>query len=58
MEVVYGKLADICDEVQTCVEELNVLYRKVMMITGASPDSLRDYNIEEQFGLYGGIRLR
>ena len=47
MEVVYGKPADICDEVQTCVEELNVLYRKVMMITGASPDSLRDYNIEE-----------
>ncbi len=45
LEVVYGDFAAICDEVQTCVEELNVLYRQVMMITGSSPDSLRDYNI-------------
>ncbi len=45
LEVVYGELADACDEVQKCVEELNELYRQVMMITGSSPDPLRDYNI-------------
>jgi len=45
MEVVYGPFADICEDVQSCVEQLNVLYRKVMMITGSSPDTLRDYDI-------------
>lgn len=47
LEVVYGPFAEICEEVQSCVEELNVLYRKIMMITGSSPDTLRDYNIGE-----------
>lgn len=45
LEVVYGPFAEICAEVQDCVEELNVLYRKVMMITGSTPDSLRDYHL-------------
>ena len=45
LEVVYGSFAEICEEVQACVEELNVLYRQVMMITGSSPDTLRDYHI-------------
>ncbi len=45
LEVAYGMFAALCDEVRSCVDELNVLYRQVMMITGASPDSLRDYNI-------------
>ncbi len=47
LEVAYGEFADICDSVQDCVEELNVMYRQIMMITGSAPDSLRDYNIEE-----------
>jgi len=45
LEVVYGPFAELCMEVQDCLDELNVLYRKVMMITGAAPDTLRDYNI-------------
>lgn len=45
LEVVYGPFAEICAEVQDCVEELNILYRKIMMITGSSPDTLRDYHI-------------
>lgn len=45
MEVVYGPFAEICEEVQACVDELNTLYRRIMMITGSSPDPLRDYQI-------------
>ncbi len=45
LEVVYGPFAELCSEVQSCLDELNILYRKIMMITGAAPDTLRDYNI-------------
>lgn len=45
LEVVYGGFTEICAEIEDCVSEANVLYRKIMMITGSSPDLLRDYNI-------------
>ncbi len=47
LEVAYGDLSPILTEVQSCLDEMNIIYRDVMMITGASPDSLRDYNIGE-----------
>lgn len=47
LEVAYGALSPILTEVQSCLDEMNVIYRDIMMITGASPDSLRDYNIGE-----------
>lgn len=47
LEVAYGMLSPVLSEVQSCLDEMNVLYRNVMMITGATPDSLRDYNIAE-----------
>lgn len=46
LEVAYGDLAELLSEVQSCLDEMNILYRNVMMITGASPDSQRDYDIE------------
>ncbi len=46
LEVAYGNLDTILSEVQSCLDEMNVLYRNIMMITGASPDSQRDYDIE------------
>lgn len=46
MEVVLGEFSEIVSEVQKCVEELNAIYRKVIRITGVSPDSYRDYEIE------------
>lgn len=45
MEAVYGDFSAICGEIQDCVDRLNVLYRRIMMITGATPDALRDYDI-------------
>lgn len=46
MQVVLGEFSEIVSEVQECVEELNAIYRKVIRITGVSPDSYRDYEIE------------
>lgn len=46
LEVTYGNLDELLSEVQSCLDEMNILYRNIMMITGASPDSQRDYDIE------------
>ena len=46
MEVVLGDMADIISQVQQCVLQLNSIYRQVLYITGVSPDSNRDYQIE------------
>ncbi len=46
MEVVLGDFSDIISEVQDCVQQLNAIYRKVIRITGVSPDKYRDYQIE------------
>ena len=46
MEVVLGEFSDVIAEVQDCVSQLNSIYRKVIRITGVSPDTYRDYQIE------------
>lgn len=46
MEVVLGDFSDIISEVQDCVQQLNGIYREVIKITGVSPDTYRDYQIE------------
>lgn len=46
LSVAYGGLDELLSEVQSSLDEMNVLYRNVMMITGVSPDSQRDYDIE------------
>lgn len=46
MEVVLGDMADIISEVQDTVKELNEIYRRVIYITGVSPDIYRDYQID------------
>lgn len=46
MEVVLGDFSDIISEVEDCVKQLNNIYREVIKITGVSPDTYRDYQIE------------
>jgi ABC-type glycerol-3-phosphate transport system substrate-binding protein len=46
MEVVLGDFSEVISSVQDCVSQLNAIYRKVIRITGVSPDSYRDYQIE------------
>ncbi len=46
MEVVLGDMAEIIAQVQSCVQQLNDIYRQVIYITGVAPDQFRDYQIE------------
>ncbi len=39
-------LADILLVASGCVEELNSIYRELLMIIGSSPDTMRDYQLE------------
>ncbi len=47
MEVVLGEFSDIISDVQDIVSDLNSVYRSVIRITGVSPDTDRDYEIED-----------
>lgn len=46
MEAVLGDFSEIISEVQRCVQQLNSIYREVIKITGVSPDTYRDYQLE------------
>lgn len=43
-EVVLGNMSDIIGRVQTCLTSINNDYLKILQITGADPDTYRDYN--------------
>ncbi len=47
LENTLGEIADVLRDVQDTVAELNYIYRKILMITGAYPDTYRDYRLEE-----------
>ena len=46
MEVVLGDFSDIVGTVEEAVQKLNDIYRRVIKVTGVSPDTYRDYQIE------------
>ena len=46
-EVTLGKLADIIREVNDIVNELNKIYREILVVTGPTPDPYRDYQFKE-----------
>ena len=46
MEVILGGFSTIVGEVEQAIVDLNATYRKVIRITGVSPDEFRDYQIE------------
>jgi ABC-type sugar transport system, periplasmic component len=48
LEVSLGRLAPLIREVESSVLELNDIYRKIIMITGTTPDPYRDYELEKQ----------
>lgn len=47
LEATIGALSDIVSQVSEAVTALNYSYRKIIMITGTSPDTYRDYNLKE-----------
>ena len=46
MEIVSGDYENVILELTDALTELNALYRNVVMVTGTSPDDLRDYELE------------
>ena len=46
-EVTLGELSPIVDRVDTAIFDLNECYRKILMITGSTPDTYRDYKFEK-----------
>ena len=45
LEVVMGGTGTVVNNLQNTTERLMALYRRIIMITGTSPDAYRDYNI-------------
>lgn len=48
MEAILGELADVVREVDDIVYEMNSAYRSVIMVTSASADKYRDYQIDRE----------
>ena len=48
LTVVAGELCDVLRNVQQSVLNLNEIYRKIIVITGTSPDIYQDYYLEDE----------
>lgn len=46
LEVTLGEFADVLDRVDSTIYTLNQCYREILMITGSTPDTFRDYNFK------------
>lgn len=56
LEITLGEMAPLLKRVESNVLELNTLYRKILMVTGAVPDPYRDYRLDVQIpGLMDGV---
>ena len=49
MEVTMGEMGPVLKEVEDSVYRLNQIYRKLLVLTGASPDRFRDYKLNEVY---------
>lgn len=43
-----GEMADVVNKIFTAIDELNVIYQSIIIVTGTSPDEKRDYNIQKE----------
>lgn len=48
LEVVSGGMTEVLSRLQALVTETNNIYREIIMITGVSPDTYRDYHINKE----------
>lgn len=46
MEVTLGDVGEILNEITDSVYRLNAMYRKIIILTGTTPDAYRDYSID------------
>ncbi len=52
LEVVTGEMSQIVFDLQELITEVNAFYREIIMITSASPDTYRDYHLEDELNDY------
>lgn len=56
LEVVPGAVAETLRDIDTAVSRLNTLYRRILVITGSTPDLGRDYDLHKEVpGLIGEL---
>ena len=48
MQVHLGEWSEVYSEIEELVYKLNYIYRNIIIITGASPDPIRDYNLHKE----------
>ncbi len=48
LEVVIGDMAAVSREAEDLVYQLNYIYRKIIIITGTTPDTYRDYELDKK----------
>ncbi len=49
MEVTMGKMGDVLNELQDSVIRMNDMYRTILVLTGATPDKNRDYDLDKVY---------
>jgi len=57
LEVSMGELSETIRMVRSSIRELNALYLKVLVLTGAVPDEFRDYRLGKQIPEIGDVFL-
>ncbi len=54
LQVVSGPAAGLTSRIKNLVQEINFIYRKIIMVTGTNPDAYRDYQIGKEIPELGG----
>ncbi len=49
LEVTLGEMGSILKEMESSIYRLNQIYRKVLVLTGVTPDRFRDYNLAKVY---------
>ena len=49
MEVTMGQMGPVLNDVKESIDRLNSIYLKILVLTGATPDRFRDYNLAKVY---------
>lgn len=49
LEATLGEMGPILQELEDSIYRLNLIYRKILILTGVNPDRFRDYNLDKVY---------
>ena len=49
LEATLGEMGPILQQLEDSIYRLNLIYRKILILTGVNPDRFRDYNLEKVY---------